>query len=837
MCDGFDNDCDGILYPEETDSDLDGYADCEGDCNDGDPSLHPGAEETCDAADNDCNGILDDGFDGDGDGVTTCGADGTPGTADDDCDDGDASVHPGAVDQCDGLADNDCDGQSDPLETDDDGDGLSDCEGDCDDADASLNLDDADGDGTDSCAGDCDDGDPAIHPGAAETCNGVDDDCDGILPPEELDGDGDGHIACVDCDDADAALNLDDADGDGFDSCGVLAGAADCDDGDPSVHPADLDGDGWSPCDGDCDDGDAGLQLDDADADGWTTCDGDCDDGDAALQLDDADGDGFDTCAGDCDDGLADTFPGAAELCDGADNDCDGSVPPEETDDDGDGWWPCEGDCDDSDPELDPGDLDGDGYSSCAGDCEDDDPDAYPDATEFCNGIDSDCDGAVDDDCIACDQRVPSDVATIQAAIDAAAAGSGICVEPGTYYETLDIADQGIHLLGLEGSEVTVIDGQGGGPVIDMDPDNGNPSTIEGLTIQNGSYMYGGGLNISTATTTVRDVVVRDCDALPYGWGGGLYAYSGGHPTFIDVRFEDNEAGYGGGAFFAGTATVSGAVFEDNEAVWGGGGAYLESGVVSISGAVFRDNASSMILDGGGGAIFTEGTLRLYDSVVEGNESTSRGGAILADQSSIELYNSIFANNYASMKGGAIYNDYGYSTVVNCTFVDNDGHDGGAMYLDDGFATIDNTVFASNVADYCSGGVMAYSIVMTYRNNDSWNNVPGNYCGMNDPTGTNGNLSVNPSFLDTAPNDPWTWDLHLATSSPLIDAGRSSVDDPDGSRSDMGAYGGARAGRIDRDQDGHPEWWQPGPYDAATYPDQGWDCDDRDAATGPWDGC
>ncbi len=40
---------------------------------------------------------------------------------------------------------------------------------------------DADGDGYTTCAGDCNDGNAAVHPGAAETCNGIDDDCNGVV--------------------------------------------------------------------------------------------------------------------------------------------------------------------------------------------------------------------------------------------------------------------------------------------------------------------------------------------------------------------------------------------------------------------------------------------------------------------------------------------------------------------------------------------------------------------------------------------------------------------------------------------------------------------------------
>jgi len=43
--------------------------------------------------------------------------------------------------------------------------------------------------------------------------------------------------------------------------------------------------------------------------------------------IDDADGDGFSSCSGDCDDTCARVHPGAAEDCDGLDNDCDGIAP------------------------------------------------------------------------------------------------------------------------------------------------------------------------------------------------------------------------------------------------------------------------------------------------------------------------------------------------------------------------------------------------------------------------------------------------------------------------------------------------------------------------------
>ncbi|MFO0761324.1 MAG: right-handed parallel beta-helix repeat-containing protein [Byssovorax sp.] len=234
-CDGHDQDCDGSV-DEDFDFDGDGYATCGGDCDDADPARKP--------------------VDADGDGVTTCGGDccdtdATRSTADadgdgvsgcrGDVDDGNAAVFPVGIERCNGV--------------DDDGDGQID-EG-----------FDMDGDGVSTCpplggAVDCNDQDPLVSPLAIERCdNGVDDDCDGAID-EEVDADGDGfYSSCVgevkpldpndanvaikpadpdgdgnpagDCDETDPAKNTQDADGDGYDSCGLLRGTADCDDSDP----------------------------------------------------------------------------------------------------------------------------------------------------------------------------------------------------------------------------------------------------------------------------------------------------------------------------------------------------------------------------------------------------------------------------------------------------------------------------------------------------------------------------------------------------------------------------------------------------------------------------
>ena len=57
--DGVDNNCDGILHPEDTDDDGDGFAEYQNDCDDSNPDVYPGATEICDGLDNDCDGLID----------------------------------------------------------------------------------------------------------------------------------------------------------------------------------------------------------------------------------------------------------------------------------------------------------------------------------------------------------------------------------------------------------------------------------------------------------------------------------------------------------------------------------------------------------------------------------------------------------------------------------------------------------------------------------------------------------------------------------------------------------------------------------------------------------
>lgn len=330
---GVDDDCD----PSTADDDLDGdgFLNAE-DCDDTSAEINPDANERCDGVDDDCDGEIDEAIgdvwytDGDGDGFgdpSTASQGCEPGgdqVADSsDCDDADADTFPEAPETCDGE-DDDCDGEADEGVTstfyqDTDGDGFG-------DPDFSVAACEAPP-GYAASADDCDDGDDTIHPDAAEVCDLLDNDCDELID----DADGDVNLST-------GTVFYADADGDGYGdhdaptfACalpeGFSADDLDCDDAEAAISPS-----AAEVCDLQDNDCDTLIDDDDPDVDRSTgavfyaDADGDSFGDPGALVLSCALPAGASEDASDCDDTDGASYPGAAERCDGEDNDCDGAL-------------------------------------------------------------------------------------------------------------------------------------------------------------------------------------------------------------------------------------------------------------------------------------------------------------------------------------------------------------------------------------------------------------------------------------------------------------------------------------------------------------------------------
>ena len=483
VCDGVDNNCDGLIDDADplvnctvlVDADDDGFTE-NVDCDDNNPLVNPGATEVCDGIDNNCDGLIDNPAplvnctvlaDADDDGFTE----------DVDCDDNNPAINPGATEICDGI-DNNCDGLID------DADPLVNCNV----------LMDADDDGYTEDV-DCDDNNPAINPGATEICDGIDNNCDGLIDDADPSVSCGVIETAVDLVDAtylqgasnleplgpilraeqgrrvvymkfdvstvtgtisDAELQLQVASDPGFGTLEIFLGnhaewtettlnfsnrpiavgtplatisgthslgqiktwnldasrisegefitlilvhsngndVAFASDETPQApkltlttegitKAIDFDNDGYTN-DLDCDDNNRAINPGATEiCDGFdNNCDGLIDEADPQVNctvLMDNDNDGF-TEDVDCDDNNPAINPGATEICDGIDNNCDGLI-------------------DDADPLVNCTilvDTDDDGYTDDV-DCDDNNPAINPGATEICDGIDNNCDGLIDD--------------------------------------------------------------------------------------------------------------------------------------------------------------------------------------------------------------------------------------------------------------------------------------------------------------------------------------------------------------------------------------------------------------------------------------------------------
>lgn len=572
----------------------------------------------------------------------------------------------------------------------------------------------------------------------------------------------------------------------------------------------------------------------------------------------DDDGDGTSPATGDCNDGDATVHPGAPEVCDGRDNDCNGVTPADEADADYDGWLVCEGDCNDAADTIYPGapevcddadsdcdgheadraDEDDDGYTICDGDCADAEPAAHPGGVEACDTLDNDCSGVADDidedhdghsPCGAAGDCDDTNPAAFPIVVDATASGGGdgtedhpyltvedalahldtVChtiqIRPGAY-TVGQTWSSGALLLGGTGTDPAVIVLRPPKGVRVFDVSGGAQLTLANLTLEGATTNGdGGSLRAVDGTLVLEGVIVRDNTCTG---DGGAIAVSSGGLTIRDSLFMSNVAEDDGGALsiLSGTFTDTGTLYTGNEAVRGGAmlleAAQVTLSDVEISGNTARDDGGGMEILGGGGITIQRVTITT-------NAAGGTGGGIsivdLADATSV-LRNLIIQDNTAASGGGiSATGSVASVLLVNNTIVSNEATgQGSGVYLDAtdtrGLSLWSNIVAWNSGGSgvWSSGGGVSVAYTMSYAS------TSGTELTLGSGEDAGDNLTENPEFRAFSNDgDPTNDDLDLSGGSPAVNSGPADGEGPagytvwsdsDGSRNDRGHTGGPGGG-------------------------------------------
>jgi len=395
---------------------------------------------------------------------------------------------------------------------------------------------------------------------------------------------------------------------------------------------------------------------------------------------------------------------------------------------------------------------------ACApGDCDD----ADPCTADSCDGGSATCwfreladgEGACGDlggvDRTVCEQGC--DFVSIQAAIDAAEDGDAIRVGPGTYYENIDFRQKHISLVSTDGAESTVIDGADADTVVRIELQANRTSLLEGFTITNGRGTHGGGGVYATrAAALIRRNIIRNNVGCA---GAGIGTYFS--PVVIENNVIRNNydggctGNHGGGIHIGGTTIPAVSIARnqvlENESYNGGG-----IGVTTAEGTTVWNNAVGLNIarSDGGGIYFGGNFNRVYalQNLVYGNSAT-RGGGIHWDRGNPQIINNTIADNDSDFGSGLYGDQHNYETLV-----------------------VNNIILASpgQGAVFCSGfrgdGTFRYNDVFSPDGGEAYDFI------CNDQTGTLGNVSVAPLFVDADSHD-----YTLQRSSPMVDAGESAA--------------------------------------------------------------
>lgn len=339
---------------------------------------------------------------------------------------------------------------------------------------------------------------------------------------------------------------------------------------------------------------------------------------------------------------------------------------------------------------------------------------------------------------------VPGDYSTIQEAIDGAAAGSVIIIEPGTYYENIDFKGKELTLKSTNPDdyaivESTIIDGGGKGSTVSIRNGEGQGATLMGLHITGGSggresfdfdengtltnaneYLGGGILIMNGSAPTITQCIIRENYSTEAetgeGAGGGITIVGNSSATISANLIDSNESDVGGGIVVAynSSAVVRDNTISGNRSPSTGNADNFSGGVFVIynSTATVENNtitANTSPFNVGGVMVMFNSVVTVKGNTITLNSGQSAScGVFVAGESDATIENNRINNNESSeMCGGVIVSEFSTATVRNNNIDDNKAKlSGGVIVIDNSNVTIDKNTIRSNLATSVGGGIL-----------------------------------------------------------------------------------------------------------------------------------
>ncbi len=375
-------------------------------------------------------------------------------------------------------------------------------------------------------------------------------------------------------------------------------------------------------------------------------------------------------------------------------------------------------------------------------------------------------------------RNVPSQFATIQAAITASSNGDTVLVAPGTHAGPITFAGKTIRVMSSGGAAVTLIAGPASGAAVTFAGGEGVATVFSGFTMNGGN----GAILCQNASPQIQNCVISNQVKSGTATGAGIRCLSTGvsvaSPSISGCVFTSNVAGGGGAISFepqssiSSSPTITNCAFDGNYA-WAdsnfassGGGAIRIAGastLATIDGCTFTHNRSETagcsILGRGFGVLNITNSRFLYNGAQSGSY-----GAFYVDGSQCNVTNCVIAFNTNGPAAGALTPTLGSGTTVFrcCTIYGNTGSVGGALYFNGGgiSLTVDRSIVWGN----------SYADIVAVNSNLAFGSVTNSNVGTGVFTPSPTNLNVDPLFVDGPGGD-----FHLSRSSPCRNAGGSSL--------------------------------------------------------------